>query len=122
MFKYVIEDGESNGVLCLTVRLVWDVPVSSKVKHCHNMPTFTKHRSITPMFTIGVNTRTYSPLGKNRNVKRPDIDSAGCMSFAPYKIRLDDGQFKDSLPKKKGCTSKQISLMRRALTLKMNIE
>jgi hypothetical protein len=26
--KYVLKDGESNGNLCLTLRLVWDVPVS----------------------------------------------------------------------------------------------
>jgi hypothetical protein len=33
MFKYVLEDDESNGILCLTLRLVWDVPASSKVEH-----------------------------------------------------------------------------------------
>ena len=45
MLKYVVLHDEFKDPLLLTIRLAWDVPGKSKVKH----------RQILSMFTIGVN-------------------------------------------------------------------
>ena len=42
-FKHVADADESNGHLCLTVRLVWDLPESSGVKHLPIGQMFSKH-------------------------------------------------------------------------------